>query len=300
MRVAFLIPIFSLLVTLPVIAQKKNDLKRDTTNRKTVTFGGGAKKKEPKEKKTKEQKEKKTLSFDGPVVKEKKDRTPKDTTAKEKGKWKFLFAFDARSSFIRFDGATHNAKLFGLKLGATYKNRHRFGWGVYFLQNNKTPIVVEKGLVPRLDTITNEIVLDTLVHRVNFGYQSLFYEYVFYQKRRWEFSAPLHIGYGVAEVREGIRGQLGDSLIGSVGVPLMGLSVGGHYKVMPWIGVGAGVGYRLMLSGDNNVRRALNAPLFIIKVKLFLGDTYRGVFKRKHGYRMLYRKCDPCKADWSD
>lgn len=284
MRLTCFTAFFALLFITPVMGQWDHGLRSDMLNQNALTLDNGDRNG--------------SLVVREPFAKPDVAIVLKDSADEKEKNWKFLFAFDARSSFIRFDGATHNAKLFGLKLGATYKKRHRFGWGVYFLQSNKTPIVVEKGLVPRLDTITNEVVLDTLVHRVNFGYQSLFYEYVFYQKQRWEFSAPLHIGLGVAEVREGIRGQIGDTLIATVAAPLMGISVGGHYKIMPWMGLGAGFGYRLMLSGDRNIRRALNAPIFIFKMKLFLGDAYRGMFKRKHGYRLLYRKCDPCKADW--
>lgn len=213
-------------------------------------------------------------------------------TIPEPKKWKFLFSFDSRSSSIRFSGDKYNAKLFGVKIGASYKEKHRFGWGVYWLQSDKTPIIVPDKYLVRTDSL-GEKYLDTVEHHVTFGYQTLFYEYVIYRKGRWEISAPVHLGFGVAEVNAR-NGRGPDTLLGKFGSALTSFAVDGHYKISPWLGVGAGFGYRLMLTHNKDISKALNAPYTIFKIKLFLGDLYRGMFKRKEGYRLTYKKCKKC------
>ena len=49
----------------------------------------------------------------------------------------------------------------------------------------------------------------------------------------------------------------------------------GLYKPIPWIGVGFGVGYRLVFVGNNSLAENLNSPIYVFKVKLLAGVLYR-------------------------
>ena len=55
------------------------------------------------------------------------------------------------------------------------------------------------------------------------------------------------------------------------------LNVSGHYKIIPWLGVGLGSGYRFMYSGNSNTSRNFNSPIYVLKIKVFLGDIYKSV-----------------------
>jgi len=200
--------------------------------------------------------------------------------------WKFVFSFDSRASRVLNQSVRFN----GLKIGFEFKDRHRFGVGFYAL---KDPIVLPNNIIVIQKPDTTEQEVDTVNYNTNFNYTTLYYEFVFFTRKRWEFSSAFHLGTGRTTI--GYRDKYKrDSTLVDFQVPIGAVSVAGHYKVFPWIGLGAGFGYRFAIVGDKRVTDALNGFHTIFKVKLFLGDLYRGFFKRKDGYRLTYKKCTVC------
>jgi hypothetical protein len=49
----------------------------------------------------------------------------------------------------------------------------------------------------------------------------------------------------------------------------------GMYEPVRYLAIGGGVGYRLMLIGQKNLDNKLSAPIYIIKVKLYLDRFIR-------------------------
>lgn len=218
------------------------------------------------------------------IVWSKNDSVPSDSVKQKKTK--FVFSFDARQSWV----LKQSVKFSGFKIGLEYKKKHRFGLGLYSLSN---PIILPNNIIiiKNPDSLYEEI--DTVNYLVNFNYSTLYYEWVFYERKRWEFSSSFHLGTG--RVNIGFMDKYDrDSTLINFRIPIGALSVAGHYKIFPWIGLGAGFGYRFALVGDKRVTDALNGFHTIFKVKLFLGDLYRGFFKRKDGYRLTYKKCSVC------
>ena len=107
---------------------------------------------------------------------------PTDSSEIKKNHWKFLFGFDARTSWVLGE----KTALAGLKIGATVNKKHKFGIGLYFL---KRPII--RGEV-YLDQSIYPYASDTTSY--NFGYSSFFYEYIWYNSKRLSFSTPFHLG----------------------------------------------------------------------------------------------------------
>jgi hypothetical protein len=47
------------------------------------------------------------------------------------------------------------------------------------------------------------------------------------------------------------------------------------YKIVRWVGLGSGIGYRLILYKNKNISEHLTSPVFIFKVKIYLGEIVR-------------------------
>jgi hypothetical protein len=191
-----------------------------------------------------------------------KEEIPKK---EKKDKLKFVFNFDNRNSFV----IGHKVKFQGIKIGLGNR-KYRFGLGFY---NTR------KAVVRIDDRVDDEAATDTTLF--TYGYSSLYYERILFQNKRWEFSAPVHLNFG--DLKASYIDTLGN------GVPFFSqkansltLSLKAHFKIWRWLGVGTGVGYNFMLSGDNRVRRALNAPFYSYGIKVFIGELWRLTFNKEY------------------
>lgn len=181
-----------------------------------------------------------------------------------KSKPKFVFSFDARRSFV----ASQNARIGGIKIGLEYNGEMRYGLGIY---NLATPFYRN---VLSQDSNGNYVLIHT---KFSFGYVSPYAEYVWINHKKWEVSVPIQIGFG------SIGLDYADGRGNYANVPVMVLepSINAHYKFFPWVGVGAGVGYRWTISGDKTVTQTFSSPIYIIKLKVFVGYIYRKIFPKK-------------------
>ncbi|HCQ28890.1 MAG TPA: hypothetical protein DIU39_01310 [Flavobacteriales bacterium] len=187
--------------------------------------------------------------------------------SQEEKKHKFIFSFDSRNTVI----LGQSAGLFGVKFGIEHNKRHRFGMGIYAIKANST---INLGKEQIEYSTENNTLRDTIVDLyAGFDYLTLFYEYVWLTKKRWEISTPVSFGYGTASVNYNI----GKQKIIYADVPVLSVEpvVSGHYKVFSWIGIGAGVGYRKVVYTNKKIGHRLDAPLYIFKIKLFLGGLLK-------------------------
>ena len=60
-----------------------------------------------------------------------------------------------------------------------------------------------------------------------------------------------------------------------IGVAVLGVGLNAQYKITRFFGLGAGIGYRQMLSENDKIREALNSPLYVLKIKVFIGEFFR-------------------------
>lgn len=187
---------------------------------------------------------------------------------KKKNKVKFLFVLDARRSFV-LDKKT---KFNGFKLGVSIKERHRLGLGVYGMQN---PIRLP-GL--QIDKQEYPDASDTLLF--NFNYTSIFYQPVLFVNKRWEISTPHQLGIGKIRLYYRDTTDTKDVLFLEGAVPMFTVSSVFQFKIFRWIGLGLGVGYRMAISSDDDVKNAVNAPFYNFQLKVFLGEIYRMTFKK--------------------
>lgn len=183
-----------------------------------------------------------------------------------KAKPRFSFRLDNRHSFT----ATTSSKILGFKIGAEFDTRFRVGGGLNILSSYLSkPVYMDSA----------GFITDTIPSYLKMTYMGYFIEYVFFRTKRWEFSIPLQVGIGntryeyVYNMKKHSRDR---SLIVNYEA-----NITGHYKIFDWFGVGAGIGYQLMLKDNPAIKENFNTPVYVFKLKVFLGEIYRSVFPKK-------------------
>jgi hypothetical protein len=169
----------------------------------------------------------------------------------EPKKWKFAFQLDNRFSSIK----KNDIVVFGAKVGVQYKNMTRFGVGTSFILN---PVTIEYFNKKAGADDTNTI---------NFWYVSFFNDWILYKNLHWECFITEQIGFGKPSfVRE-----INDEIVRDVNVSLYINEISGqiNYKIKPWIGIGAGFGYRNCLNNNQSLKNTFNAPIYIAKIIIY-------------------------------
>jgi hypothetical protein len=185
-------------------------------------------------------------------------------------KFKFVFALDGKKSFI----ATQRVNIFGVKVGFQYKNKFRAGLSLHGL-SKPAPIKapVNKG------TVSEKIVDASL----DFSYLSVVIEPIFLKTKKWELSAPMHLGSGTASLSymDSSTAIPQEKLINEKKTNLLEVSFVAEYKLLRWLGFGAGIGYRQMLTPDDILRKNFNGPIYLFKVKIYFHEIYNMIFKER-------------------
>jgi hypothetical protein len=152
-----------------------------------------------------------------------------------KQKPKFTGYFDGRGSLA--DGRPN--KIFGIVGALSYGGRLDLGLGFYQTYNEPRYLVFKNKGLPFQDTISRQI---------SFAYTSFRAEYYFYVSKKWELSVPLYIGYGRGVLTEYKADR--QTFLRDYTVNIVPFEAGFNmvYLIKDWVGLGAGVGYRLNLA----------------------------------------------------
>jgi hypothetical protein len=171
------------------------------------------------------------------------------------------------NSFISGDAAN----FFGFRTGVDYGHRLRFGMG-FFLMN---PNDVTSTITVKEDTLESRVSAELQVR-----YFSVTAEYVFYNRRPWQFSVfPLDVGLGGAHYR--YISQLGSKpRLQTPDVPLVFYqpSVTAQYYLFRWFGLGASIGYRMTLYASEQVKEDWSAIGFSAGIRVLMDELYHEVF----------------------
>tara|TARA_B100000809_G_scaffold20912_1_gene18474 strand:- start:2841 stop:3503 length:663 start_codon:yes stop_codon:yes gene_type:complete len=167
--------------------------------------------------------------------------------------------FDNRFSFIR----DNTLKTVGVKVGLNFRRKFKVGLGI------------NQMLVP-IETTTTNISGEEVPVDLEYFYFSPYLEYVFHNSKRWEFSLSTQLGFGSANYRftnfEGKKIQLQKSTVLSY-EPAMLID----YKIVRWVGIGTGVGYRLVYYKESVIKEQFSSPEYVIKLKVYLGEIVRTI-----------------------
>ena len=183
-----------------------------------------------------------------------------------KSKPRISFRFDNRHSFV----STTSAKINALKIGLEYDYVFRMGLGY-----NQLYSTVSRNEVLRHDGIP----FDTVKSYLKLWFISAYAEYVFFLSKRWEFSVPLQLGVGFSKFNYTFNNERFTNRRHIIANYEAGIN--GHYKLIPGLGVGAGIGYSLILIDNPAINENFNTPIYSFKVKIFLGEIYRLIIGKK-------------------
>lgn len=179
---------------------------------------------------------------------------------------KFSFRFGSNGSFITNQPANIFCIGFGLKFGKSV----RFGIGGSWL---RTPIFRNK-ILDFADTPGP----DTTTVRLGYGNLLFFTDIMFYQKKKWELTVSADYNLGASNYSFNRNGTT--STIAQGGVASFNPFITAEYKVLPWVGLSAGLGLRIMVLNNSLMpTEQFNSLLYNYGVSVYLGQIYKDIVK---------------------
>ena len=189
-------------------------------------------------------------------------------TACLKKKPQIFAKLDSRNSFI----ANSRAKIFGVKLGLSYCKRVHFGVGY----NQLYPPATDFN--KKIYVNENTLLKDSAIAKLNMFYFSAHVEYIYYQTKHWELSIPLQIGIGKTNYKyiyldEKYRIEDTFNFIYEPAISV-------EYKPIKWIGIGADIGYRFMVTDYRKLNQKFNSPTYAFKFLIYYSEIFKSVFPK--------------------
>ncbi len=184
--------------------------------------------------------------------------------------------FTSRNTFINgFLSPVSTARI-GLKFG------HQVRVGVGFNWQSLPPYNPNRENRPfYLDKHVSGSTGEYLVHpTLSFSYVSVYFEYVYFRNRKWEFSVPLQIGVGDSWYYYSANGI--STIENKHIIALYEPTVSCEYKICRWLGVGLDVGLRLMVINNKHIGNFFNSPMYNFGGIIYWGEVYRMVFPLKN------------------
>jgi len=174
---------------------------------------------------------------------------------KEK-KVRIMGKFEGRNAFVR----THHALFLGVRVGVEFKFPIRAGLGYYWMQTKITSQLYDPAEHPQSGT--------SAIPRMR--YMMGYVEYTFWEEDGWALGVPVQIGIGETFYRTSTDAHVGNGLV----IPLeSGVDV--SYKFSRWASLGVGIGYRIMLLGNDGVKENFNAPYYQMRLGLAMNEIFR-------------------------
>jgi hypothetical protein len=170
------------------------------------------------------------------------------------------FKFDTRNSFI----TGNHAKVYGIKVGLSFKKTLTIGLGYNFIGTRLT----EEMIIGR----------DVYYGEIKMRYIAPFLEYSFFKKGPWEVMVPVQFGVGQSFVQFEIDGSTSNIKRDNILLYEPGMNV--EYKIFNILGIGGGVGYRIMIQNNEQIKQQFTSPVYVIRIRLIFDELLRQA--RKH------------------
>ncbi len=186
--------------------------------------------------------------------------------------------FSTRNTFIY----GFNAPVMSIRLGVEFREKFRIGAAFCFLKQqrfgssqNQLPFMYRRPVV------TEAGMNDTVPSNLKLNYFAYFAEYVYFSKKRWEFSIPVQLGLGSLFYEYEVDGTKKRELESPV--LLYEPSVSVQYKIFPWLAAGADIGYRFMLVNNKVAGHQFNSPVYDLKLMVLWKEILKGTGIMKKG-----------------
>lgn len=106
---------------------------------------------------------------------------------------------------------------------------------------------------------------------LRFGYGVVFMEYNFYKSKHWNAEIPVQIGLGKAGYFDYLQYGNFASTWMLIYEPAMTI----EYRFLRYFGIGGGVGFRLAVKLNKEVKEKFSAPEYLLRFKIYFGDIYK-------------------------
>ncbi len=166
-----------------------------------------------------------------------------------------VFKFDSRNSFI----AGRSARIQGIKLGVSFNKTLSLGIGYNWLGQGFTERMV----------VNNTIVEVELKMR----YIAPYIEYSFYKKGPWEVAVPVQLGFGKSflQYKNGEQKNIFSKGRIILYEPVMTV----EYKILNLVGLGVGLGYRVMLKNNRAIDHRLTSPIYVLRARIIFDEIVK-------------------------
>ena len=143
-----------------------------------------------------------------------------------------------------------------LKAGLIFNKRLTFGVGYHWMEGGVDEFLPQQGrMIP-----------------LKMRYASVFGEFVFYNKNNWIGTLPVQLGCGKSFLHWKDDGENVKWKEGMVILYEPSISI--EYKFSPWIAVGMGYGYRIMLKNNRAIDQNVYAPLYVFKARILFEELW--------------------------
>lgn len=177
-----------------------------------------------------------------------------------------FLVFDSYFSFI----GNKSADVWGFKGGVKIDEKWRLGLGYNLLSSD----IVEQKVLPSEELAYAKN--DTVKAQLFVRYFPVMAEYIHYNEGNWQISTPLQVGYGQSYFQYFDKND-NKRRIYKKGVVATQLGVNAQYKVLRWVGLTAGVGYRVMLINNKEIDAKMNSPIFAVGIKIYLSEVVKSI-----------------------
>jgi hypothetical protein len=180
---------------------------------------------------------------------------------------RFVLSLDTRSTIIDRRHVRINGVLSGVSFG---KRSHKITVGYYWLGYNAS-----KRLIDWHKSLAHSINLSYYT-KTDVAFVSFAYWYPLLKTKRWTVSIPVELGAG--RETSNYRELSDDSAINNKHFSFAPYQAGvyGEYRVTPWAGLSAQVGYRNALS-ESHFRRHFSGVYYSYGICLYPGTIYTDV-----------------------
>lgn len=195
------------------------------------------------------------------------------------GKKSFDFRFEGRWSFVNHDLTTVQS----LKMGVNFGRKISLGGGYSWLKTD-----VKDNFVLHDD----ELKRDTVISKtLKLHYVCYYADYIFYKSRRWQYSVPMQFGMGTTSFEYQYNTVKYKENKHFIALYEPGINV--KYKIFRWMGVGANVGYRIVLKNNNFLSKKFNSPIYSAGILIYWNELALTAFPKN---KKIQDKLGP--SDW--
>lgn len=180
----------------------------------------------------------------------------------ENKKIKFLAKVETRNSFVQ----TNHSTFIGVRAGFEFKFPVRFGFGYYWMLTNFNSRFYNPA----------DFGLSDPTAQPKLRYAIGYVDYSFYKEDGWELAVPVQIGIGETFYKSNESNRFANELV----VP-MEFGVAVSYLFTDWVGFGVGLGYRVMLKRNQQVRENFNSPYYQVRLHILFTEIFRKIKKKK-------------------